>query len=147
MLQELHRLSPFETKHLPEEILLTEAFRQRFPDLPQMACFDTAFQHDMPRIAQIVPIPPIPRCYETKGVRRYGFHGLSYAYLMEEVARVTGAEESLGRIILAHLGSGASIAAVRYGNSIDTTLGFKPDSGLVKGMRTGDLDPGHRQFE
>jgi acetate kinase len=143
LLEELHRLSPFDPEHLPEEILLTEAIHRRFPNLPQVACFDTTFHHDMPRIAQIVPIP---RCYEAKGVRRYGFHGLSYAYLMEELARVAGPEEARGRIILAHLGSGASMAAVRDGHSIDTTMGFTPASGLVMGTRTGDLDPGLVRF-
>ena len=104
-----------------------------------MACFDTAFHHDLPRVAQILPIP---RRYEAAGVRRYGFHGLSYAYLMEELARVAGAEAARGRVILAHLGSGASLAAVRDGRCVDTTMGFTPTSGLVMGTRSGDLDPG-----
>ena len=89
MVEELHRLSPFDPEHLPEEILLTEAFHRRFPDLPQVACFDTAFHHDLPRVAQMLPIP---RRYEAQGVRRYGFHGLSYAFLMEELARLGGPE-------------------------------------------------------
>ena len=97
----------------------------------------------MPRVAQIVPIP---RRYEAAGVRRYGFHGLSYEYLMEELARVAGPEEARGRVILAHLGSGASLAAVQGGHSIDTTMGFTPASGLVMGTRTGDLDPGLVRF-
>ena len=77
MIQELHRLSPFDPEHMPEEILLTEAFQRRFPDLPQVACFDTAFHHDLPRVARLLPIP---RRYEAQGVRRYGFHGLSYRF-------------------------------------------------------------------
>ena len=89
MIDELHHLSPFDPEHLPEEILLTEAFHRRFPNLPQFACFDTAFHHDLPRVAQLLPIP---RRYEAKGVRRYGFHGLSCEYLMEELARVAGAQ-------------------------------------------------------
>ena len=89
MVEELHRLSPFDPEHLPEEILLTEAFHRRFPDLPQVACFDTAFHHDLPRVARLLPIP---RRYEAQGVRRYGFHGLSYAFLMGELARLAGAE-------------------------------------------------------
>ena len=128
---------------MPGEIELIEAFRNRDPDLPQVACFDTAFHHDMPRVAQIVPIP---RRFEAAGVRRYGFHGLSYAYLMEELARVAGPEEARGRVILAHLGAGASLAAVQGGHSIDTTMGFTPASGLVMGTRTGDLDPGLVRF-
>ena len=87
MVEELHKLSPFDPEHLPEEILLTEAFHRRFPDLPQVACFDTAFHHDLPRVARLLPIP---RRYEAQGVRRYGFHGLSYAFLMGELARLAG---------------------------------------------------------
>jgi acetate kinase len=112
MVEELRQLSPFDPKHLPEEILLTEAFHRRFPDLPQVACFDTAFHHDLPRVARLLPIP---RRYEAQGVRRYGFHGLSYAFLMEELARLAGAEAAQGQVILAHLGNGASLAAVRDG--------------------------------
>ena len=139
MVEELHRLSPFDPEHLPEEILLTEAFHRRFPDLPQVACFDTAFHHDLPRVAQLLPIP---RRYETQGVRRYGFHGLSYAFLMGELARLAGSEAAQGRVILAHLGNGASLAAVRDGKSIDTSMGFTPAAGLVMSTRSGDLDPG-----
>ena len=93
----------------------------------------------MPRPAQIVPIP---RRYWGLGIRRYGFHGLSYAYLMEELARVAGPAEARGRVVLAHLGSGASLAAVREGRCLDTTMGFTPASGLVMGTRCGDIDPG-----
>ena len=143
LIQELRRISSYDPDHMPGEIELIEAFRNRDPDLPQVACFDTAFHHDMPRVAQIVPIP---RRFEAAGVRRYGFHGLSYAYLMEELARVAGPEEARGRVILAHLGAGASLAAVQGGHSVDTTMGFTPASGLVMGTRTGDLDPGLVRF-
>ncbi len=139
MVEELRRLSPFDPEHLPEEILLTEAFHRRFPDLPQVACFDTAFHHDLPRVARLLPIP---RRYEAQGVRRYGFHGLSYAFLMGEVARLAGAEAAQGRVILAHLGNGASLAAVRNGKSVDTSMGFTPASGVPMSTRSGDLDPG-----
>ncbi|MGA7180320.1 MAG: acetate/propionate family kinase [Thiobacillaceae bacterium] len=139
IVEELHRLSPFDPEHLPEEILLTEAFHHRFPDLPQVACFDTAFHHDLPRVAQLLPIP---RRYEAQGVRRYGFHGLSYAFLMEELARVAGDEAAQGRIILAHLGNGASLAAVRDGKPVDTSMGFTPTAGVPMSTRSGDLDPG-----
>ncbi len=121
MVEELRRLVPFDPDHLPEEILLTEAFHRRFPDLPQVACFDTAFHHDLPRVAQQLPIP---RRYETQGVRRYGFHGLSYAFLIGELARQAGAEVAHGKVILAHLGNGASLAAVRDGKPVDTSMGF-----------------------
>ncbi len=139
MIEELRRLSPVDPEHLPEEILLTEAFHHRFHDLPQVACFDTAFHHDLPRVARLLPIP---RRYEAQGVRRYGFHGLSYEFLMGELARLAGAEAAQGRIILAHLGSGASLAAVRGGKSIDTSMGFTPAAGVPMGTRSGDLDPG-----
>src|SRR5450759_2499898 len=139
MVEELKRLSPFDPEHLPEEILLTEAFHRRFPDLPQVACFDTAFHHDLPRVARLLPIP---RRYEARGVRRYGFHGLSYSFLMAELARLAGSEAAEGRVILAHLGNGASLAAVRDGKSVDTSMGFTPTAGLVMSSRSGDLDPG-----
>jgi acetate kinase len=139
IVEELHRLSPFDPEHLPEEILLTEAFHRRFPDLPQVACFDTAFHHDLPRMAQLLPIP---RRYEALGVRRYGFHGLSYAFVMEELARVAGPEAAQGRIILAHLGNGASLAAVHAGKPVDTSMGFTPAAGVPMSTRSGDLDPG-----
>ena len=143
LIDELRTISPFDPDHMPGEIELIEAFRTRDPLLPQVACFDTSFHHNMPRVAQIVPIP---RRYEASGVRRYGFHGLSYAYLMEELARVGGEEEARGRVILAHLGAGASLAAVNGGHSIDTTMGFTPASGLVMATRSGDLDPGLVRF-
>jgi acetate kinase len=139
MVEELQRLSAFDPDHLPEEILLTEAFHRRFSELPQVACFDTAFHHDMPRVAQLLPIP---RRYEAQGVRRYGFHGLSYAFLMEKLARLAGADGAQGRIILAHLGNGASLAAVRDGKPVDTSMSFTPTAGVPMSTRSGDLDPG-----
>jgi acetate kinase len=139
LLEELHRITPFDPEHLPGEIELIEAFRQRHPNLPQAACFDTAFHRDMPRVAKLLAIP---RHYELKGVQRYGFHGLSYAYLLQELARLGDPAATKGRVILAHLGNGASIAAVRDGRSIDTSMGFTPTSGLPMSTRSGDLDPG-----
>jgi acetate kinase len=139
MVEELHQLQPFDPEHLPEEILLTEAFHRRFPDLVQVACFDTAFHHDLPRVARLLPIP---RRYEAQGVRRYGFHGLSYAFLLEELARVAGPQAARGRIILAHLGNGASLAAVYDGKSVDTSMSFTPTAGIPMSTRSGDLDPG-----
>jgi acetate kinase len=139
MIEELHRLSPFDPEHLPEEILLAEAFHRRFPDLPQVACFDTAFHHDLPRVARLLPIP---RRYEAQGVRRYGFHGLSYEFLMEELARLGDPAPTKGRVILAHLGNGASLAAVRDGKSVDTSMSFTPTAGVPMSTRSGDLDPG-----
>ena len=139
LLDELHRMTPYDPDHLPAEIELMEVFRHRHPKLPQVACFDTAFHQTMPRVAKLLPIP---RRFDEKGIQRYGFHGLSYSYLMEELARVAGPEAAQGRLILAHLGNGASLAAVKDGKSIDTSMGFTPASGIMMGSRPGDLDPG-----
>ncbi len=139
LLDELHRLIPYDPDHLPLEIELMEALRRRHPALPQVACFDTAFHRTMPRVASLLTIP---RRYEAAGVRRYGFHGLSYAFLMEELIRLGDGAATQGRVILAHLGNGASLAAVRDGKSIDTSMGFTPAAGLMMGSRSGDLDPG-----
>lgn len=135
----LRQLSPFDPEHLPEEILLTEAFQRRFPELPQVACFDTVFHRDMPRVARLLPLP---RRFEAQGMRRYGFHGLSYAFLVEKLARLEQRHVAQGRIVLAHLGNGASLAAVRDGRSIDTSMGFTPAAGVPMGCRSGDIDPG-----
>jgi acetate kinase len=139
LLHELRRIAPYAPEHLPAEIDLVEAVFSRHPAWPQVACFDTAFHRTMPRVATLLPIP---RRYAAKGVQRYGFHGLSYAYLLEELARLNDPTGANGRVILAHLGNGASLAAVRDGKSIDTSMGFTPTSGLVMGTRSGDLDPG-----
>ncbi len=139
MIGELRRLTDFDPEHLPEELLLIDAFQRRYPRLPQVACFDTDFHHDLPRVARMLPIP---RRYEAQGVRRYGFHGLSYAFLMDELSRCAGAAVAQGRIVLAHLGNGASLAAVRAGKSIDTSMSFTPAAGVPMGTRSGDLDPG-----
>ena len=139
LLDELRCITPYDPDHLPAELELIEVFHQRHPKLPQVACFDTAFHQTMPRVAKLLPIP---RHFDEKGIQRYGFHGLSYSYLMEELARVAGPEAANGRVILAHLGSGASMAAVKNGKSIDTSMGFTPASGIMMGTRPGDLDPG-----
>ncbi len=135
----LRRIAQVDPDHLPNELELVEAFRRRHATLPQWVCFDTAFHRTMPRVAQLLPIP---RRFAARGVRRYGFHGLSYGYLMEELRRVAGAKAAGGRVILAHLGNGASLAAVIGGTSIDTSMGFTPAAGLPMGSRSGDLDPG-----
>jgi acetate kinase len=143
MLAELRRIRSFDPEHLPSEIALMEVFAERFPNVPQIACFDTTFHGSMPRVATLLPIP---RRYEAKGVQRYGFHGLSYAYLMQELERVAGAKAANSRVILAHLGNGASMAAVREGRSMDTSMAFTPAAGLVMSTRSGDLDPGLVSF-
>ena len=139
LLGELHRITSYAPDHLPQELGLIQALHSRHPELPQLACFDTSFHCTMPRVAKMLPIP---RRYETLGVQRYGFHGLSYAYLMEELMRLNDPAARKGRVILAHLGNGASLAAVRDGESLDTSMSFTPNAGLVMGSRTGDIDPG-----
>jgi acetate kinase len=139
VLETLRRLIPFAPNHLPDEISLVEALARHRPGVPQIACFDTAFHADLPEIARRLPIPGI---YDAQGVRRYGFHGLSYAFLLQELERVAGPEAAAGRVILAHLGNGSSLAAVRRGRSLDTTMAFTPMGGVVMSTRSGDLDPG-----
>ena len=139
VLEALQRLSPYDPEHLPAEIALIKACVRRYPDLPHVACFDTAFHRAMPTVSRLLPIP---RRYEQQGVQRYGFHGLSYAFLMKELARIGRPGEASGRVILAHLGNGASLAAVKDGKPVDTTMGFTPTAGVPMSRRSGDLDPG-----
>jgi acetate kinase len=134
----LEALSPFAPNHLPDELALVRALAERWNGIPQLACFDTAFHRDLPEVAWRLPLP---QDYSRRGIRRYGFHGLSYAFLMEELAR-TAAGEARERVILAHLGNGSSLTAVHDGRSVDTTMGFTPISGVVMSTRSGDLDPG-----
>lgn len=135
----LRNITPYDPEHLPREIELIEALQRRFPDAPQVVCYDTAFHRNMPAVATRLPIPSR---YLAHGVQRYGFHGLSYTFLMQELARLGDPAVAHGRIILAHLGGGASLAAVLGGKCIDTSMGFTPTAGLVMGTRSGDLDPG-----
>jgi acetate kinase len=139
LLKELQRIGPYDPEHFPAQIELISVFAQRSPQLLQVACFDTAFHSNMPRVAKILPLP---RRYEAEGIRRYGFHGLSYTFLLEELERLAGPAVARGRLILAHLGNGASMAAVRDGQSLDTTMCFTPTAGLPMSTRSGDLDPG-----
>jgi acetate kinase len=135
----LRQLVRFAPNHLPDEIQLIEAMRQRRPATPQIVCFDTAFHADLPDVARSLAIP---RRYANEGVRRYGFHGLSYTFLLDELRHRAGSSTADGHVILAHLGNGSSLAAVRGGRSIDTSMGFTPIGGLVMSTRSGDLDPG-----
>jgi acetate kinase len=134
----LKQAIPLDPAHLPREIALVEAFGRRFPSVPQVACFDTAFHRNLPRAAAILPVP---RSFLDAGVRRFGFHGLSYTYLLDELGCIAP-REAAGRVIFAHLGAGASMAAVAGGRPIDTSMAFTPTAGLVMGTRPGDLDPG-----
>ncbi len=139
VLDELRRIQDLDPDHLPAEIAVIEAMATRAPGVPQVASFDTAFHRTMPRVARLLPIP---LAYEAKGVRRYGFHGLSYEYLVEELERLAGRDAARARVVLAHLGAGAGLAALRDGQSVDTTMAFTPNSGVPMATRSGDMDPG-----
>jgi acetate kinase len=138
LLAELQTISSYDPDHLPGEIQLIRLFGQHDPSLPQVACFDTAFHATLPRVAKLLPLP---RRYDQKGLQRYGFHGLSYSYIVEELTRIDP-DIADGAVIVAHLGSGASLAAIREGRSIDTSMGFTPTGGIMMSTRTGDIDPG-----
>jgi acetate kinase len=134
LLAELATIVPLAPLHLPAELRAIEAVRARYGELPQVACFDTAFHQTLPELARRLPLPA---ALHHAGVRRYGFHGLSYEYL---AGALSPAQQR--RAIFAHLGNGASMVAVRDGRAIDTTMAFTPAGGLVMGTRSGDLDPG-----
>lgn len=146
VLQVLNRLTDFAPLHMPGAIMGIEAVTAQFGELPQVACFDTAFHRSMPQVAQRYPLPD---AFWEEGVRRYGFHGLSYEYILQELGR-----ENRERLVIAHLGNGASMAAVNEGVAVDTTMGFTPAGGLLMGTRCGDIDPGvivhllkHRHYD
>ena len=134
LIAELRALGRFAPLHMPAELAAVEAARARAPEAPQVACFDTAFHRRMPEVAQQFALP---RALAREGLLRFGFHGLSYEYIVETVGAA-----SLGRCVIGHLGHGASLAAVRDGRSVDTTMGFSPTGGLMMSTRSGDLDPG-----
>jgi acetate kinase len=138
LMQTLRELSAIDPDHLPQAISAIRATQQAYPAALQVACFDTAFHRSMPRVAQLYALP---RQFLDVGVIRYGFHGLSYESILYAL-RAEDASAANGRIIVAHLGNGASMAAIHHGASIETTMGFTPTGGLVMGTRSGDLDPG-----
>ncbi len=134
LLEDLRRLVPFAPLHLPGELAGIESTAGRYPGLSQVACFDTAFHRRMPEVAERFALP---RALWDDGIRRFGFHGISYEYIMQTLGGAAPA-----RVIIAHLGNGASMAAVREGRPLDTTMGFTPTGGFMMGTRSGDLDPG-----
>jgi len=138
ILARLRRLIHLAPLHLPANIAGIEAVSASRPDLPQVACFDTSFHHDLPQIARMTGLP---RRFHNEGLRRYGFHGLSYEYILEAL-RCDGIDVGMERIVVAHLGNGASLCAIRNAQSVETTMGFSTASGLPMGTRSGDLDPG-----
>jgi acetate kinase len=138
LIESLRRIIHLAPNHLPDEIELIEAARLLRPDVPQVVCFDTAFHAALPDVARRLAIPP---AYDEQGVRRYGFHGLSYTFLLQELRRCAPSQAD-GRVVLMHLGNGSSVAAVAGGRSIDTSMGLTPIGGVVMSTRSGDLDPG-----
>lgn len=139
LLARLDRLVPLAPLHLPHNLAGIAAVRRARPDLPQFACFDTAFHQNLPRLARLTALP---RALEQEEIRRYGFHGLSYEYVLDELRRRDGEQKAGERLVVAHLGNGASMAAIRGGRSVETTMGFSTLGGLPMGTRSGDLDPG-----
>lgn len=139
LLTDLQKLTAFDPEHLPVELQLIETFQKLLSQATQIVCFDTAFHHDLPLQAWLLPLP---RRLAAEGVRRYGFHGLSYTYIMEELRRVEGDVAANGKVIIAHLGNGASLAALHMSQPIDTTMSMTPASGIPMSTRSGDLDPG-----
>lgn len=136
--EDLRAIKDLDPDHLPLAIKCIEMLKSAFNSIQQIGCFDTAFYSDMPRLAHIVPVP---RKYEASGVKRYGFHGLSYEFLLSELKRCCGEEAANGRVIFAHMGSGVSLTATKKGKPIDTTMGFTPSSGVMMSTRSGDVDP------
>jgi acetate kinase len=139
VIEGLQAVVSFAPNHLPDAIALIQGFRATRADLPQIVCFDTAFHADLPPVARRLPIPA---AYEAQGVRRYGFHGLSYQFLLQELQGLAGSDGAGGKVVLAHLGHGSSLAAVHAGACLDTSMGFTPIGGVVMGTRSGDIDPG-----
>ncbi len=138
LLADLRQLATVDPDHVPQALAIIQLTGEAYPAIPQVACFDTAFHRSMPRLAQIYPLPG--RLAEA-GLVRYGFHGLSCEFIAQELRAIDSARAD-GRAIVAHLGSGASLTALRAGRSVDTTMGFSPAGGLMMGTRSGDLDPG-----
>jgi acetate kinase len=138
VLAELHELVPLAPLHQPYNLAAIEAVFEQLPDVPQVACFDTGFHQGRPRVAELIPLPQ-DVC--KSGLQRYGFHGLSYEYVASALPSVAP-EIATGRVIVAHLGSGASLCALNHGKSVDTSMGFTALDGLCMGTRPGSIDPG-----
>lgn len=141
---EIERCVPLAPLHNPANLRAIQVARERFPDLPHVAVFDTAFHHTLPAKAYLYGVPY--ELYEQHGVRRYGFHGSSHAYVATEAARLLGKPLGELQLVTAHLGNGCSTCAVKHGQSLDTSMGLTPLEGLVMGTRSGDVDPNLLQF-
>lgn len=138
-LESLEEAIIIDPDHLPAALALIRLISLKYPKMKQIACYDTAFHKQLPQVAGLFALP---RKFEKEGIKRYGFHGLSYSYIIEKLKTDQGLLFASGRLILMHLGSGASMCAVSDFKSIDTTMGFTPSGGLMMGTRSGDLDPG-----
>jgi len=138
LLAALRELTALDPEHLPQALNGIQLVNRLYPNLPQVVCFDTAFHRQMPKVARMYALP---HNFYDEGIQRYGFHGLSYEYIIEQLRTLDGAAAQ-GRVIVAHLGNGASLAAIHEGQGIDTSMGFTPTEGLVMGTRAGDIDPG-----
>jgi acetate kinase len=134
LMAHLEEAKAYAPLHVPAAVEMVKRAREAFPDSPQVACFDTAFHKTLPEVAKALPLPADLR---KGGIERYGFHGLSYESIVRQLGQGIPA-----RVVIAHLGNGASLCAVREGRSIDTTMGLTPTGGIVMGTRPGDLDPG-----
>jgi len=139
ILAQLEALTPLAPLHQPHNVNPIKRILKEYPQLPQVACFDTAFHRTAPRLNQIYALP---RKLTDEGIIRYGFHGLSYEYISSVLPKVAGEKIAKGRVIVAHLGNGASLCAMKDGKSVATTMGFTPTDGLMMGTRTGQIDPG-----
>jgi acetate kinase len=137
VMSELEKIASLDPDHTPQAIQNIQFFADRLPDTPQIGCFDTAFHACLPKVARMYALP---RKMYDEGIRRYGFHGLSCEYILQQL-RSTEAAHASRRLIIAHLGNGASMTAVNNGQSVDTSMGFTPLEGLVMGTRSGDVDP------
>jgi acetate kinase len=134
VLRQLAAAAAFAPLHTPSALAVIRFAKEHFPGVPQAACFDTAFHAKLPNVARVLPIP---RELQSVGIQRYGFHGLSYESIVHQLA-----DDLPDRLVVAHLGHGASVTAVKCGKSIDTSMGLTPTGGLIMGTRSGDLDPG-----
>jgi acetate kinase len=143
ILEDLRNLMYFDPEHLPTEIKLIETFNDLFDGVSQYACFDTAYHQNMPTQAKLMAIP---RRYFNRGIHRYGFHGISCEYIYQDLFKIYGQELINKKIIIAHLGSGASLTAINRGQSVDTTMGLTPASGISMSTRSGDIDPGFASY-
>jgi acetate kinase len=137
LLDELREIEHLDATHMPQSLAIVDSLMRQFPNVPQFACFDTAFHRSMPEFAQRYPLP---RWTADAGVRRYGFHGLSCESILAQLKQID-TRAATARLLIAHLGNGASVTAVQGGRSVDTTMGFSPTGGLMMGTRCGDLDP------